>query len=237
MITSLNVNKFVGSKKDNLGISWDRKYIDIIIDKIKQDVTTADDCFIIQEFNKASKPVEYFTTQLPKEYTIHYPDKLRNTRTYGCTMAITKKETNWEKLPSISDGSNYLNKTIQLRNTTNNLYVLGVHMPGVNNNPAGRALWDKVTHYQKQKEKFLIVGDFNVNKEGDENYDVFVNLSDNYALDAWLQKGNTHDTPSFIGKTRIDYALTNMNVESITMTNHIIKEDISDHEAVAIEIS
>lgn len=237
MITSLNVNKFVGSKKDNLGISWDRKYIDIIIDKIKQDVTTADDCFIIQEFNKASKPVEYFTTQLPKGYTIHYPDKLRNTRTYGCTMAITKKETNWEQLPSISDGSNYLNKTIQLRNTTKNLYVLGVHMPGVNNNPAGRALWDKVTQYQKQKEKFLIVGDFNVNKEGDENYDVFVNLSDNYTLDAWLQKGNKHDTPSFIGHKRIDYALTNMNVASITMTNHIIKEDISDHEAVAIEIS
>lgn len=62
-------------------------------------------------------------------------------------------------------------------------------------------------------------------------------LSDNHALDAWLQKGNKHDTPSFIGNTRIDYALTNMNVTSIAMTNHIIKENISDHEAVAIEIS
>ncbi|WP_414047658.1 endonuclease/exonuclease/phosphatase family protein [Macrococcus equi] len=234
MITSLNMNKFGGKDGDSNGINWAHHYIDSIIEFINDKHTTKNDCIILQEVNMREKPHQYFISKLPNNLKIHYPSNLKNKKPYGCTIAITTKEGSWEQKNSLDDGINYCNKTIQLLNTETDLTVLGVHMNGVSDEHA-KDLWDKLIQFSSTNNKFLIIGDFNAYKEGDENYEVFNTLSKNYELDAWVKSGRDKSTRTFEGNTRIDYALTNVEFQTIDITNHLIDSDITDHEAVTIE--
>ncbi|MFC6292264.1 hypothetical protein BHU61_00405 [Macrococcus epidermidis] len=236
MILSLNVNKFGGNKGNAEGHDWSHDYIDSIIEFINEQHITSNDCIILQEVNMKLEPFTYFIKQLPTNLIVHPPSNIKIKKPLGCTIAITTKYSPWTQKDSIDDGINFYNKTIHLQNVETNLSVMGVHMPSADtsNDELGKKLWDNLIEFSETNNKFLIIGDFNVYKEGDENYEVFNKLSKNYELDAWIQSGNDKSTRTFVGNTRIDYALTNVSFKTIDITNHLIDNDISDHEAIMI---
>ncbi|MGK0555177.1 hypothetical protein [Macrococcus capreoli] len=234
MIISLNVNKFGGNQNNAYGDDWSYHYIDAIIEFIKEKNLTQNDCVILHEVNLKKEPYQYFISKLPNNLIIHLPTNLKNKSPIGSTIAVTTGDSCWKQRDSIDDGINFYNKTIQLKHTKIGLAVLGVHMPS-SIDAVGKKLWDNLLQFSNAHKQFLIIGDFNVFKEGDDNYDVFNTLSKNYELDAWIQAGKEKDTRTFVGNTRVDYALTNVAFTTIDITNHLIKDDITDHEAVIIE--
>lgn len=237
MITSLNVNKFGGIQNNGYGDEWQQEYIDAIVTFIENQYITNNDCIILHEVNMNKAPYQYFISKLPNNIKIHLPSNIKNKKPKGCTVALTTIDSNWKQKHSIDDGINYYNKTIQLQNTETDLTVLGVHMPSskISTDDYGKKLWDNLIEFSNTNQKFLIIGDFNAYKEGNENYEVFKSLSKNYELDAWIQSGNDKDTRTFIGNTRIDYSLTNTPYQSIHITDYLIGEGVTDHEAIMIQ--
>lgn len=113
--------------------------------------------------------------------------------------------------------------------------VYGVHVPW-----GDMAFWDELTEFYQahRDERLLMVGDFNVYKEGTaakEKYRALLSLG---ARDAWTEKGYPHETPTFHKGTRIDYAILSPLIKDwdIQTDPALMNENQTDHAALIVTI-
>lgn len=168
-----------------------------------------------------------------------YDDKTFNKGNNSITCMFLKKsikceivETNFSSFKSQKD---YKNVEIEIEN---GIHIIGVHVP------KGNILyWEdmKQRFLELQNSQVLFIGDMNVYDFGTPQKQKFFEMLRSGAVDLWVEKGNSMDTPTANTHKRIDYALTNEkmvdSIQKITIDDWYRNSGRTDHSAIIVNLS
>ena len=244
-ILSLNINNFGGLKCKE---QYKKEYkLDewTAIDKISE--STEIFAYIQQEkpviailhefelnTNIANQFIEYMD-RIGYEIIPYEETKLKNP---SITIMFVSKELLYEKI----DNPHNLKSNKTLRASVikaEDCIIYGVHIPPTYDSD----FWvELICFYNRHKEKkIVVIGDYNAYDLGTEQKKKYLELLALNAKDAWLEKGYSNSTKTYIKGRRLDYAimspslyecLNNIRIDPYLMTN-----DKTDHAALIIEIS
>lgn len=248
-IAYLNVNDFCGTdnKKECEKDSEKRKktaeeILKTIFSKVKPNI------LFFAEFDAESEAGKFVTEKLEeKGYDPVYPNQYTKARMKyysSVVVAFTKRKKVSEPSP---------NKWLKWNEITMDGYrIVGVHIPFFAPNNVGE--WKKAedywqclkTHYEKYngKEKILYIGDMNVDTEGTPGKTHLNEILEKGAADVWIATGHSKDKAkdyTFVGKTRVDYAIASPNIpisgatEMYNCQDFFINE-LSDHSLIVVRI-
>lgn len=242
-VLSLNTNGFSGSRNKN---SKDLKNYNIakqILKTIFNSEEVKPEIIIFSEFDVHSLAGEYTIKYLFREkgYYPIYPNKYKYiSKSYtSIVMIFTKEKITSEK------SSGLLLKWHEI--VYKDYRIIGVHIPdSVNEKNRANEYWEDVLlHYQKYKyENVIYIGDMNVYTEGTDGIEKLNKLIKEGAKDAWIYKKgpdyHIEKSYTFIGKTRIDYAIMSQNalnkLKTIKNIQEFYQEKLSDHSALLIDL-
>ena len=238
-ILSINCNKFGGIERNGKGEIFCEQIMRnfVLLAKFLLDLDE-NNLVIFHEVNYRKEYYRKFKIMFcENDYIIHKPTNLDKIKPYGCTLAITKNNTYWNKMDSLrfQKSNDYANKSVIL--TYSDFIVVGVHVPYDTN------YWDLILKYFKDKkdEKIIIIGDMNTYDEGTDRKEQFNKLASCGAIDAWVEKGGKTDKESCNSNKRIDYALMSKvaysELKSIKIIDSIRNDNISDHSGIFIDIN
>lgn len=251
-IISLNINNFGGNNKktkfnyNNIQYKWEqflsenkcenqyKKIFEIVKDF---------DVIVFQEYDYNSIQGKKLETCLKNiGYTPNWMSNFNNLKHPSITIIFAKEENN-DKQSIIHYGSQYHSKSILFE--TNNLIVLGTHRP------YNCTFWDElIKFYDKQLKRdkqVVLIGDMNLNIKILESKILYENLLEKGAID----KGKIEDKPThyeYDKPRRVDYAFVSENLSKKCVLHttpcvidenkieSIIERNISDHEAIILEI-
>jgi exonuclease III len=236
-ILSINCNKFGGSEQNGKGEIYSEQIMSnlVLLAKFHLDLDE-NNLVIFHEVNYRKEYYRKFKNKFCENaYKIHEPTNLDKIVAYGCTLAITKNNTYWNKIDSLgSNSKDYANKSVIL--THSDFIVVGVHVP------YNMKYWDLILQYFKNKkdEKIIIIGDMNTYDEGTDRKEKFNKLVSYGAIDAWVEKGGKKDKETY-SKSRLDYALMSKSayseLKSIKIIDSIRNDNISDHSGIYIDMN
>ena len=163
-VLSVNINKCGGVRSNGKGEIYDTVIAEqtknMIIDFLEIEENNV---VFVNEINNAEDNFKSFEKLFDKEkYIIYKPSNFEtfndSNHPYGCTVAITKKNSVWEKSRSIDlierkNGElSYANKSVVLKN--GDIILVGVHIP------YDIDYWDEIINYFKEnlEKRLYIVG-------------------------------------------------------------------------------
>lgn len=239
-ILSLNINGFSGIGNKNSKNLKNQEISKIILKKIFDEIDP--EIIILSEFDVNSFAgnyvIEYFER---KGYYCIFPNGYKYiSKSYTSIVVIfTKKEITSEKSLGIQLKWNEIKY--------GGYRIIGVHVPdSTKESERSQLYWkDILSHYQRHKtEKIIYIGDMNVYIDGTfgkEQLNKLINIEG--AKDAWIEKKSNCDdeeTYTYVGKTRIDYAIVSPsayeNLCGIENIQVFFKEKLSDHSAILIDL-
>lgn len=245
-VLSVNFNKFGGVRSNGKGEIYDS----VIAVQAKNMITDfleieENNVVFINEINNAEDNFKSFEKLFDeKKYIIHKPSNFESfndsSHPYGCTVAVTKKNSVWEKSPSIdlidrkSGELSYANKSVVLKN--GDIILVGVHIP------YDIDYWNEIiTYFKANLEKRLyIVGDFNVYDEGSNRKLKFDELKKKGAIDVWLNRGGDNGHITCTTGRRLDYLLSSgigySSIRKMSYLDSVRGSGFTDHSAVFFEI-
>ncbi len=235
MITSLNVNNFLGQKEWNELIGnieekeriWEKNR-EYLFSYIKSHINRDDDLVILHEvpyvyetrynyrgqlkYKRSNVRCQIYLQLLEfcksKKLSILYPETVEVS--YFRTIAICYDK----KYSNINLGvvfEEYKNRILVLKNNVTEIKqaVVGVHAPSTGNiDNYWKSLKELHSHLELQGYRNKIfIGDFNVYLPGTCQKKLFFGLLSEGLVDMWIEKGNSHKDATFEKGTRIDYAL------------------------------
>ncbi len=242
---SLNCNKFAGCISDGKGEYFDADILRRIVWIVQLFLDLDDDNLVIlHEVNYRSEPFQMLRSALERrDFTLYLPTmidamKYHNKAVipYGCTVAITRKQTTWKQSPSLEvDQRNhsYGNKSVILNH--HDMTVVGIHMP------YDQAYWNRLTAYVKNAldRDMILIGDMNTFDEGTWRKEKLKQLLSYGMIDAWTASGKENEKATCNTEKRLDYALMTKkayaSLQAIRIMDSIRKEGISDHSAIMVE--
>lgn len=242
---SLNCNKFAGAVSDGKGEYYDGNVLKRLVWAIQLFLDLDDDNLVIlHEVNYRSEPFQMLHSALDAhDYTLYLPTMIdamkyhnRPIIPYGCTAAITRKQTMWQQSPSLeADHQNhaYVNKSVIMR--YQDQLVVGIHMP------YDQAYWNLVAAYVKNAltQDFILIGDMNTFDEGTWRKEKLNKLLSYGMIDAWTASGMENEKATCNTGKRLDYALMSekafASLQAIRIMDCFRKEGISDHSAIMVE--
>lgn len=122
---------------------------------------------------------------------------------------------------------------------TGEFIIYGTHVPP----KYDATYWEElIGFYTRWKEKkVILIGDFNTFKEDTNNKKKYNELINEGGVDVWMELGNPNETPTekkYGG--RLDYVIVSSqsfdNVQSMNIDSEIMRDGISDHAALILEI-
>lgn len=240
MITSLNVNNFLGRKEWNelLGNIEEKERIweknrEYLFSYIKSHINRDDDLVILHEvpyvyetgynyrgqlkYKRSNVRCQIYLQLLEfcksENLSILYPDTVEVS--YFRTIAICCEK----KYSNINSGvvfDEYKNRILVLKNNVsgNKQAVVGIHAPSTGNiDKYWESLKELYRHLELQDYRNKIfIGDFNVYLPGTRQKKLFFELLSEGLVDLWIEKGNSHKDATFEKGTRIDYALVSHGI-------------------------
>ncbi|NFO11226.1 endonuclease/exonuclease/phosphatase family protein [Clostridium botulinum] len=238
-VLCLDTNGFSGSESKKSREMKNRSIAKTIIEKILQKVEP--EIIIFSEFDVNSLAGRYVMEYLEwkGDYCV-YP----NNYTYISKMYISiVLKFAKRKITSTSSLGIELKWNEILYG---NYRIVGVHIPD-SKNEYDRAVkyWtDLSSHYQNHKnEKLLYIGDMNVFKDDSYGKGMLNDLLNCEAKDGWIETGHTNNKLkdfTFIGKTRVDYAI--MSQKTLEYVNYMqnfqefFEKRLSDHSALLVDL-
>jgi len=235
MLTSLNVNNFLGQREWK-ELEGDRKGKESIWEKnknyffsyIKNHINKRDDLVILHEvpyvyeipynyhgqikYKRSSEECTIYLQLLEfcknEKFSFLTPQSDENS--YFRTIAIC-----FEKIyDNISHGVSfvqYKNRVIILKNNFlgDRMAIVGVHAPS---SSGIKEYWESLRllycYLKKNNYKNIVfIGDFNVYKPGTIQKKMLFRLLSEGMVDLWIEKGYSHTDMTFVKETRIDYAI------------------------------
>lgn len=245
-LLSLNCNKFAGAESDGKGEFFQEEILQAVVEAVKQFLHTGTKHLVIlHEVNYRKEYLVYFQNAFPAdEYTLYLPTHVneinkggRHIRPYGCTLAISGKQSAWQQCESLEQNPkqhDYANKSVILKH--GELYVVGIHMP------YDISFWDTLIAYYRQhrKEEIVMIGDFNVFDCGTKRKEKLDQLMQLGAIDAWTQSEKDPLKPTCNTGKRIDYAFMSLpayrSFHEIQLQDSFRNNGISDHAALIVDI-
>ena len=237
-ILSLNANNFLGStgtkyEFSNLRewASWREENFDFILnnivnisEKIKE---LSPDLIFLFEIDV--QEIKWIREKLSPAYELTTPTKFRE-HTYqdnrSITLAFRKKGIEENRVPCNSLDEWLRN--IELK--ANDISIVGIHRKM--DNEHGKDLINDVRELSKDNKPIVILGDLNIS---DNSYE-----KDKKLIGELEEMGFTHcenNHPTFIADTIIDHAfIKGIENYRLNATTTIIKEGLSDHEALILTI-
>lgn len=245
-VLSVNLNKCGGVRSNGKGEIYDT----VIAEQVKNLITDfleieENNVVFINEVNNADDNFKLFEKLFDEDqYSIHKPSNFETfnnkNHPYGCTIAITKQNSVWEKSSSIelidrkSGELSYANKSVALKN--GDIILLGVHIP------YDIDYWNKIINYFKENQgkRLYIVGDFNVFDEGTNRKLKFEELRKNGAIDVWLNIGGDNGHITCTTGRRLDYLLSSVigysSIRKMRYLDSLRLNGLTDHSGVLFEI-
>lgn len=241
-ILSLNTNGFSGTStkksKSPINCNVAEKILKKIFDKGNPEI------ILFSEFDVHSpagdKVIQYLHNE--KNYYIIYPNKLSdiNPQYSSIVLMFSKKKV-------ISEES--LGLQLKWNEILYGEYrIVGVHIPdSTREADRSKKYWDDILlHFQKHKDENVIyIGDMNVFINGTLGKKKLNDLIQEGANDAWIEKNGTkydiEKSYTFMGKTRVDYAImsqtASIHLNKMENIQEFYKEDLSDHSALLIDLN
>lgn len=265
-IMTWSVNRFNGNSSSEI---WDKakiRYSNSILKYIEQEITGKDDVAIIQEFPCKGQIVDDFKEKFTVLSWYEQDDKFgdinnRNNRFKSRTVALVKKESsNWDLVQfkdSINFGQNdagqynYVNKYVQLINTSKEITLLGIHMPTRDTKKGEGGMEDlndaiKNAIENKKNIPNIIVGDFNAGdyqKEEEEedftkNKEKYIETMKDYNYKDIIDKSTTnYQQPTFIDHFWTEKETKNSFLCECNITPKVIyKKELSDHYPIVVKL-
>lgn len=245
-VLSVNINKCGGVRSNGKGEIYDTVIAEqaknMIIDFLEIEENNV---VFVNEINNAEDNFKSFEKLFDKgKYIIYKPSNFEtfndSNHPYGCTVAITKKNSVWEKSRSIDlierkNGElSYANKSVVLMN--GDIILVGVHIP------YDIHYWDEIINYFKEnlEKRLYIVGDFNVFDEGTNRKLKFDELKKNGAIDVWLNRGGDNGHITCTTGRRLDYLLSSVigysSIRKMSYLDSLRVNGCTDHSGVFFEI-
>lgn len=239
-VLSLNVNDFGGTeslekfKKNRSYEEWDQ------MDKNEQMKAIFDyvceknaDIVILQEYDEYSKEGKEFSQWMSEIYScVPHSQHKRS----SITIMFVKRGIQY----SLMENPHNRNLRASLISTTMidmDLCIYGVHIPYDD-----LKFWDELISFYEQisqRKEILIIGDFNVYKEGTNRKKKYDDLLKKGGADLWLDKGYPNDTSTY-GESRLDYAVVspklNQVVKDVTISSELLCKRYTDHAALIVDI-
>ncbi|MDQ0154124.1 hypothetical protein [Robertmurraya andreesenii] len=243
-ILSLNINNFGGLKskeqykKENKYSEWGTldktSEATEILAYIQQEKPVI---VILHEFELNTEITEKFIGCMKEvDYEI-VPYEKNNFKNPSITIMFVKKELLYTKL--VNPHNSKSNKTLRASVIkVADCIVYGVHVPPTYDNN----FWEELIDFYKEKQgqKLVIIGDYNVYDLGTEQKKKYLQLLALNAKDAWLEKGYPNSTMTHIKGRRLDYAIMSPSLyeclNSIRIDSYLLNNDKTDHAALIIEI-
>lgn len=245
-VFSININKFGGNCPNGRGMVYDS----VIAAQVKNIIgdfleTQEDNAVFLNEVNNAKCNLEVFKRLFDKTaYVIHKPSNFEafNDRShpYGCTIAVTKRNSVWEEAPSIqlvdrkSGELSYGNKNVIL--TNGDTILAGVHAP------YDTDYWNAIINYYEMhhEKRLYIFGDLNVYDEGTDRKEKFGELKEKGAMDVWLERGGANGHVTCTTGRRLDYLLSSeagySSVRKMHYLDSLRTNGLTDHSGILFEI-
>ena len=245
-VLSVNLNKCGGGRSNCKGEIYDTVIAEqtknIIIDFLEREENNV---VFVNEINNAKDNFGLFEKLFDeRKYIIYKPSNFKtfndSKHPYGCTVAITKKKSIWEKSQSIdlikckSGELLYANKSVVLKNS--DVILVGVHIPYDGD------YWDKIIDCFKKNlnKRIYIVGDFNVYDEGTDRKLKFDELKEKGAIDVWLNRGGDNGHITCTTGRRLDYLLSSVkgysSIKKMSYIDSLRLNGVTDHSGVFFEI-
>ena len=265
-IMTWNVNRFNGNSRSEIWDDAKIRYSNSILKYIEQEITGKDDVAIIQEFPPKVQIVEYFKEKFTVLSWYEQDDKFgdinnRNDTFKSRTVALVKKESsNWDLVQfkdSINFGQNdagqynYVNKYVQLINTSKEITLLGIHMPTRDTKKGEGGMEDlndaiKNAIENKKNIPNIIVGDLNAGdyqKEEEEedftkNKEKYIETMKDYNYKDIIDKSTTnYQQPTFIDHFWTEKETKNSFLCECNITPKVIyKKELSDHYPIVVKL-
>lgn len=245
-VLSVNFNKCGGVRSNGKGGTYNTLIAEQMKNMVEDFLEIEENNVVfIHEINNAEDNFKAFENLFDEEkYIIHKPSNFKSfnnkNHPYGCTIAITKRFSVWEKTPSIklndrkSGDLSYANKSVALQN--GDIILLGVHIP------YDIEYWDMIINYfEKNYEKrIFIVGDFNVFDEGTTRRLKFEELKKKGAIDVWLEMGKDNGHITCTTGRRLDYLLSSVigysSIKKMSYIDSLRLNGFTDHSGVLFEV-
>lgn len=245
-VLSVNFNKCGGTCSNGKGEIYDSVIAVQAKNMINDFLETEENNVVfINEINNVEDNFTSFEKLFDENvYSIHKPSNFESfndsSHPYGCTIAITKKISVWEKSSSIdlinpkSGELSYANKSVILK--SGDIILVGVHIP------YDIDYWNEIINYFKEnlEKRLYIIGDFNVYDEGTNRKLKFDELKREGAIDVWLNRGGDNGHITCTTGRRLDYLLcSNIGYSSIRRMSYLDslrKNRLTDHSGVFFEI-
>lgn len=257
-IMTWNVNRFNGNSRSEIWDDAKIRYSNSILKYIEQEITGKDDVAILQEFPRKGQIVDDFKEKFTVLSWYEQDDKFgdtnnRNNRFKSRTVALVKKESsNWDLVQfkdSINFGQNdagkynYVNKYVQLINTSKEIKLLGIHMPTRSTKNRGMEdLYKAIKN--KNNIPNIIVGDFNAgnyqkekeSKDFTKNKEKYNKTMEDYNYKDIIDESTTnYQPPTFIDHFWIEKE--NSFLRECNIPPEVVYEkELSDHYPIVVEL-
>lgn len=253
-IISLNVNNFGGRSKNkkrdcnNVHYKWEQVVCENQYEKILE-FSKAYDVLIFQEYDYNSVQGKKLSKALKdKGYTPIWMSDFNKYVHPSITIVFTK-EKSIDRNDVIHDSTQYHLRSALLE--LENLIILGTHRPC--NKDYGDKFWDELIEFydkilNSQNKNLVLIGDMNINiKLWRKSRELYCKLTDKGAIDKGKDEDKLTHYEDGIPR-RIDYAFVSKNLdEKCTLYTtpcrigneeilSVIEQDISDHEAIILDI-
>ncbi|MEG0720163.1 MAG: hypothetical protein RR446_00115 [Lachnospiraceae bacterium] len=235
MITSLNVNNFLGQREwkelegDRRGKEriWEKNK-DYFFSYIKNHINKRDDLVILHEvpyvyevsylyhgqikFKRSSEECKIYLQLLEfcRNESLSILTPQSNEKSYFRTIAICFEKI-YDNLSCKVSFVECKNRVIILKNNFlgEDMAVVGVHAPS---SSGIKEYWESLLllHHNLKENNYkniVFIGDFNVYKPGSIQKKMLFSLLAEGMVDLWIEKGYSHTDMTFVKETRIDYAI------------------------------
>lgn len=224
-ISSWNVNKFQGaySNPKTRGGYYNPKNIDFktpIKKLISSCIKEKDDIVFLQEFydNNILKTRDYFSEDLK---VLHNECEGNFNDIKSHVVAIIRKDSSWKLVEQTLNKSSLGNKWIEVELSGKNFRILSFHN-------TGEAVKERVNREFRNKEKMIILGDFN-----DRHW--IREIKNKYEYDDIITDEDITFKPA---QTAIDRLFVNrhFNYEKVGVSSIVTETYLSDHNLLSLEI-
>ncbi len=224
-ISSWNVNKFQGaySNPQTRGGYYNPRNIDFktpIKKLISSCIKEKDDIVFLQEFydNNILKTRDFFAEDLK---VLHNECEGNFNDIKSHVVAITRKDSSWKLVEQTLNKSSLGNKWIEVELSGKNLRILSFHN-------TGEAVKERVNREFRNKEKMIILGDFN------DSYWI-KDIKNKYEYDDIITDDDITFKPA---QTAIDRVFINwcLKYEKVGVSSIVTETYLSDHNLLSLEI-